>query len=206
MSVRVKICGTTSYEDAMLAIDHGADMIGFIFVKESPRYIEASKAIEILKRIPSYIDTVAVFADPDINDVREISEDGLINWVQLHGNESPEFCESIDWSCLRTMKAFRVKSSEDIRRSSEYQTDAILFDSFDPSKLGGTGKQFDWSLLDSFYQRIFLAGGINPENVIEAVDTGVYGIDACSGLEDTPGKKDPKKMKLFFERLHTLRG
>lgn len=204
MSVRVKVCGTTSYEDAMLAVDHGADLIGFIFVKESPRYIEPARALDILKRIPSFIDTVAVFADPEIQEVREVSEDGLINWIQLHGNEPPEFCESIDWSCLRTMKAFRVKDSEDIRKSAGYQTDAILFDSFDPSKLGGTGKQFDWSLLDSFYRRIFLAGGINPDNVIEAVDTGVYGIDACSGLEAEPGKKDPEKMKLFFERLHRL--
>lgn len=206
MGVRIKICGNTSYEDAKAAMDMGADMLGFIFYPKSPRYIEPQKALDIVARLPSIVDTVGVFVNPDIGELRTVTEEGLFNWVQLHGDETPEFCDSVNWSCLRTMKALRVKDADDIKRGAEYRTDALLYDAYNPKLYGGTGETFDWSLLDSYYRRVFLAGGINPDNAVQAIETGVYGIDVCSGVESKPGKKDLKKLEQFFNAIHLVRG
>ena len=113
---------------------------------------------------------------------------------------------SLRWLNARIVKAIRVKSREDINKAQDYYTDAVLFDTHDPKVYGGSGKRFDWNMIGDFDRRVFLAGGINPENAVEAVETGVYGIDICSGIESAPGKKDHEKMKRLFENIHDIRG
>ncbi|GAI37830.1 unnamed protein product, partial [marine sediment metagenome] len=107
---------------------------------------------------------------------------------------------------VRTMKAIRVKDQEDIERAESFFTDAVLLDAFDPEKYGGTGLTFDWNIIGHISKRIFLAGGINPDNVAAAIGLGVYGIDVCSGIEAKPGKKDHRKMRKLFENIQRLRG
>lgn len=203
---KVKICGITNLEDALAAVDMGADLIGFIFYPKSPRYIEPEKAMEIIRKIPTFVDTVGVFVNPTSEQIHEANEQGWLNWIQLHGDETPEFCGSLHWMNTRTMKAVRVKTKSDIQNALAYQTDALLLDTHVEGLYGGTGKTFDWSLLDHLTRRIFLSGGITPENVVEAIEVGIYGVDVNSGIEAEPGKKDHAKMKLLFENISRVTG
>ncbi len=211
--VKVKICGITNYEDASAAVDMGADLLGFNFYQKSPRFITPDKAAEIIAKLPGFMDVAGVFvheAGSDENEsfgkINETIKHCRLNWVQLHGDESPKFCRMFLSLNVRTMKALRVKSQNDIRLAENYFTDAILLDAFHPEKYGGTGLTFDWNIVGHIGKRIFLAGGINPDNAAEAVKLGVYGIDVCSGVEAEPGKKDHKKMKKLFENIEHLRG
>ncbi|MBN1457842.1 MAG: phosphoribosylanthranilate isomerase [Sedimentisphaerales bacterium] len=204
--VKVKICGITNLEDAKAAVDMGADILGFNFYPKSPRYILPDKALEIINQLPTFVDTAAVLVDALFDQVKDLAELGFLNWLQFHGNETPEYCDAFKWFNIKTIKAIRVASEDYAEQAKTYYTDAILLDAFDKSLYGGTGKKFDWSLLTNINKRIFLAGGINPENSVEAVETGVYGIDICSGVEESPGKKDHSKMKKLFENLEHVRG
>ncbi len=204
--VKVKICGLTNYEDAAAALDLGADILGFNFYEKSPRFIKPEDAVRIIDRLPAFIDTAGVFVNASLDQIHKIISTCQLNWVQLHGDETAQFCDLLRSLNVKTMKAIRVKSQSDIRKAEEYFTDAILLDAFDPEKYGGTGLTFDWNIIGHIRKRIFLAGGINPDNVVEAVEHGVYGIDICSGIEESPGKKDHKKMKQLFENIHYLRG
>jgi phosphoribosylanthranilate isomerase len=203
--VKVKICGITNYEDAKAAVDMGADLLGFNFYPKSPRFVPPEKAAEIINKLPSFIDIAGVFVNESIEQIHEIKNLCQLDWVQLHGDESPQFCQLFLSHNVRTMKAIRVKDQSDIKKAEDYFTDAILLDAFDPEKYGGTGLTFDWNIVGHIGKRVFLAGGINPDNVVAAVELGVYGIDVCSGIEDTPGKKDHKKMKKLFENIQHLR-
>jgi len=203
---KVKICGITNLEDALAAVDLGADLLGFIFYPKSPRYIEPEKAMEIIRKIPTFVDTAGVFVNPTSEQIHETNEQGWLNWIQLHGDETPEFCGSLHWMNTRTMKAVRIKDKSDIESALAYHTDALLLDTYVKGKYGGTGKTFDWSLLDHLPRRIFLSGGITPENVIQAIEVGVYGVDINSGIESEPGKKDPEKMKQLFENINRAIG
>jgi phosphoribosylanthranilate isomerase len=204
--VKVKICGLTNYDDAASAMEMGADILGFNFYPESPRYIAAEKAAEIIDKLPAFIDIAGVFVDASLEQIHKTISTCRLNWVQLHGNESPQFCNLFLSLDVKTMKAIRVKDNSDIKRAEEYFTDAILLDAYDPLKYGGTGLTFDWNVIGHIGKRIFLAGGINPGNVVAAVELGVYGIDVCSGIEASPGKKDHKKMKMLFDNISHLRG
>jgi phosphoribosylanthranilate isomerase len=203
--VKVKICGITNYEDATAAIDLGADLLGFNFYHKSPRYVSAEKAAKIINRLPGFVDIAGVFVNASFDQIRDIMELCPVDWVQLHGDESPEFCSSFLSLNVKTMKALRVKDQGDIQKAEEYFTDAILLDAFDPDKYGGTGRTFDWNILGHIGKRVFLAGGINPDNAAEAIGLGIYGIDVCSGIEAEPGKKDHNKMKRLFENIRHLR-
>jgi phosphoribosylanthranilate isomerase len=205
MIVKVKICGLTNLEDAQAAVDMGADLLGFNFYKGSPRYIEPAKATKIINKMPSFFDTVGVFVNATLDEIKPLVAEGTLNWAQLHGDETPEFCELITTLAVRTIKAMRVTGPESIEQADKYPADAILFDAFNPDKYGGTGARFDWGLLGDLNRRIFVAGGITPENVMQAVDLGVYGIDICSGIEERPGKKDLKKMKKLFDTVRYIR-
>jgi len=205
MIIKVKICGLTNLEDAQAAVDMGADLLGFNFYKGSPRYITPAKATEIINRMPSFFDTVGVFVNATLDDIKPLVAEGTLNWAQLHGDETPEFCELLRTLAVRTIKAIRVTGPESIGHSEKYAADAILFDAFNPTKYGGTGKTFDWGLLGDLNRRVFVAGGITPENVMQAVELGVYGIDVCSGIEERPGKKDLKKMKKLFDTVRYIR-
>ena len=203
--VKVKICGITNYEDAAAAMDMGADLLGFNFYPKSPRFVPPEKVMEIINKLPGFIDVAGVFVNATLEQIRETISQCQLDWVQLHGDESPEFCQSLLSVNVRTMKAIRVKDQTDIEKADSFFTDAILLDAFHPEKYGGTGLTFDWNIVGHIGKRIFLAGGINPDNVAEAVELGVYGIDVCSGIEAEPGKKDHKKMKKLFENIRHLR-
>ena len=179
---KVKICGIRRAEDAELAIELGADYLGFIFVKESPRYVERAPATKGVLR-------VGVFRNAPIDEVRRIAEIAQLDLVQLHGDET----YTLD---IPTIKAFNVK---DALPRTDTGADYILFDTG-----GGTGRTFDWSLLAGYPRTkpFFLAGGITPDNVAEAIErTNPYAIDVASGVESSPGVKDHHKLKTLFERI-----
>ena len=203
--VKVKICGITNYKDAAAAIDMGADLLGFNFYPKSPRYIAPAKAVEIINKLPAFIDLAGVFVNESFEKIHETKNLCRLDWVQLHGDESPEFCRQFLSHSVKIMKAIRVKDQKDIERAESFFTDAVLLDAFNPEKYGGTGLTFDWNIVGHIGKRIFLSGGINPDNAAAAVELGVYGIDVCSGIEAEPGKKDHKKMKKLFENIRHLR-
>ncbi len=202
--VKIKICGITNVEDALAAVDMGADLLGFNFYPKSPRYIELGEALKIVDKLPTFVDTVGIFVNATFEQIKTVEEHGFLNWVQLHGDETPKFCDSLRWFHFRTMKAIRVKSAEDMAKVNDYYTDAVLLDAFDPERYGGTGHAFDWSVIGNLHKRVFLAGGITPESASAAIEVGVYGIDICSGVESAPGKKDHAKMKRLFENVKHL--
>jgi phosphoribosylanthranilate isomerase len=202
---KVKICGLTNYEDAAAAIEMGADLLGFNFYPKSPRYIQPAQAATIIRRLPAFIDVAGIFVNSPIEQIREIASLCQLDWIQLHGEEDPEFCRWLAYDIVKVMKALRVREAGDLQQVDEYSTDAILLDAYDPKKHGGTGLTFDWNIIGHIGRRVFLAGGINPTNAVAAVELGVYGIDVCSGVEARPGKKDHKKMKALFDNIRHLR-
>ncbi|MHC4461081.1 MAG: phosphoribosylanthranilate isomerase [Planctomycetota bacterium] len=202
--VKVKICGITNYEDAAAAVDMGADLLGFNFYPKSPRFVSQQKAMDIISKLPGFIDTVGVFVNASFEQIQETINQCQLNWVQLHGDEDPQFCQLFLSLNVKTMKALRVKDRNDIQQAENFFTDAILLDAFNPEKYGGTGLTFDWNIVGHIGKRVFLAGGINPDNAPEAIKLGVYGIDVCSGIEAEPGKKEHKKMKKLFENIRHL--
>ncbi len=204
---KVKICGITNYEDAAAAMDMGADILGFNFYAKSPRYIAPEKVTQIVRKLPAFVDIAGVFVNSALEETREIASTCQLDWAQLHGDEPPEFCRWLAYDSVKTMKAIRVKDAAALQTVASYATDAVVLDAYDPARYGGTGMSFDWSVLTSdMTRRVFLAGGITPENACAAVELGVYGIDVCSGIESKPGKKDHKKMQQLFDNIRHLRG
>ena len=202
---KVKICGITNYEDAAAAMDMGADILGFNFYPKSPRYIHPEKAIQIINKLPAFVDVAGVFVNCPLEETREIASHCQLDWAQLHGDETPEFCRWLAYDSVKTMKAIRVKDASALQEVGSYPTDAVLLDAYDPTRYGGTGMTFNWNIIGDMSRRVFLAGGINPDNAVAAVKLGVYGIDVCSGIEAKPGKKDHKKMKQLFDNIRHLR-
>jgi phosphoribosylanthranilate isomerase len=205
MITKVKICGITNYEDGAAAMDLGADLLGFNFYPKSPRYVRPQTAAAIIRKLPAFIDVSGVFVNSSIEEIREIAGLCQLDWAQLHGDENTEFCRWLAYDSVKTMKALRVKDARDLEKVDSFSTDAILLDAFDPKRYGGTGLTFDWNIIGHICKRIFLAGGINPQNAAKAIELGVYGIDVCSGVESEPGKKDHKKMKALFDNIRHLR-
>jgi len=206
IAVKVKICGITNVEDALAAIEMGADLIGFNFYPQSKRYVTPDQARAIIDKLPTFVDIAGIFVNAAGEHVRAVAKMCSLNWVQIHGDETPEYCEALRWISAKVMKAIRVKDAADIERANDYYTDAILLDAFHPEEYGGTGQKFDWNLVRRLQTRVFLAGGITPENAVEAVEVGAYGIDICSGIESTPGKKDHEKMQKLFDNIKHVRG
>jgi phosphoribosylanthranilate isomerase len=200
MSVKVKICGITNVEDGIAAANAGADALGFIFYEQSPRYVPIETAATIMRDLPAMIVKVGLFVDAEEEVVyRAIRECGL-NLLQFHGAESPEYCVQFG---LMSMKAFQVRDAESLARVNDFKTDAWLLDSYSPGKLGGTGEKFNWDLAieaRKLGRPIFLAGGLTPENVAEAVrHVEPYAVDVSSGVEISPGKKDHGKVEAFIQ-------
>jgi phosphoribosylanthranilate isomerase len=201
--VRVKICGITNSGDALLAAELGAHALGFIFYKKSPRSVTPDKARRIIGQLPPFVATVGVFVDEDAAAVREIASLAGLDWVQLHGRESPDYCCSLG---RRVIKGFRVKGEEIYAQLTEYQgaAQAFLLDAYKPGKPGGTGETFNWEIARQVKKcgPIILAGGLNPDNVAEAIRIAQpAAVDAASGVEAAPGKKDPEKLRAFFEAI-----
>ncbi len=206
ITVKIKICGITNLEDAQAAVEMGADILGFNFYPASPRYIKMSEAEKIISHLPGFVDIAGVFVNANRTDIQKLTDPGLLNWVQFHGDETSKFCSHFNAWNLRTIKAIRVRTMEDIELSRNFETHSLLFDAFDPSQYGGTGKTFDWAMLKKYSRRIFLAGGISPDNIAKALETNVYGIDICSGIESEPGKKDHAKMEQLFDNIYSFTG
>jgi phosphoribosylanthranilate isomerase len=202
---KVKICGITNYEDAEAAMEMGADLLGFNFYAKSPRHIRPEKAAAIIKKLPAFVDVSGIFVNSPLEEIREIAAQCQLDWIQLHGDENPEFCRWLAYDSVKTMKALRIRGADDLKLVDNYFTDAVLLDAYNPAKYGGTGMAFDWNIIGHIGKRIFLAGGINPDNAAAAVELGVYGIDVCSGVETEPGRKDHGKMKSLFDNIRHLR-
>lgn len=201
--VKVKICGITNLEDACAAVDYGADALGFVFYKGSPRYISPETAKEIIRQLPPFITTVGVFVDELTSNIEDILKSVPLDVVQFHGHESPEACMLF----RRGIKAIRVKELSDLEPLKRYKVSAFLLDTYTPESLGGTGQIFNWDIAVAAKQfgKIILAGGLNPENIEKAIRwVRPYAVDVSSGIEKEKGKKDLKRMKLFIERAKVL--
>ncbi|MDD3559808.1 MAG: phosphoribosylanthranilate isomerase [Melioribacteraceae bacterium] len=200
--VKVKICGITNIDDAKLCVDCGADALGFIFYKESKRYIEPDKAKKIIDKLPFFVLKVGVFVNEIFENVNATAKNIGLNAVQLHGNENLDYFEKINYPVL---KAIRVdeKLNENLKIYSDY---TILLDSKDASEYGGTGKQFDWALIpESYLNKIILAGGVSEENIDDIFyRIKPQAVDLSSSLEREPGIKDHKKVKSFFNKVNKL--
>lgn len=203
MKVKVKICGITNLEDALAAADYGADALGFVFYKGSPRYISPEAAREIIRQLPPLITTVGVFVDETPERIEETLRHVPIDVAQLHGHEPPELCIL----SRRVIKAIRVKELSDLEPLKKYRVSAYLLDTYTPESLGGTGQIFNWDIAVAAkeFGKVILAGGLNPENIERAIRwVRPYGVDVSSGVEEEKGKKDLKRMRLFIERAKAL--
>jgi len=198
---KVKICGTTSLKDALLAIESGADAVGFIFHKESPRNISQKDVKDIVVQLPPFIETVGVFVNETSDKVNRIAEQCRLTAVQLHGDESPAFCRRVK---RRVIKAVRVKDAESLKGMSGYDVSGYLLDAFNEESRGGTGMVFDWNLALRAKKQgpVIIAGGLNPFIVYTAIHrVKPYGVDVCSGVEKSPGIKDSEKVDEFIKAV-----
>ena len=201
--VRVKICGITNLEDALAAVESGADAVGFVFAP-SPRQITPEKAGEIAAQLPPFVCRVGVFVNNSLEQVQEAMLVAGLNMAQLHGAESPEYCQAL---FPRVIKSFRVKDESVLRDIPQYKVSAYLLDSYNVVLKGGTGEPFDWSIARSASRlgRVILSGGLNPDNVRQAIEqVELYAVDVSSGVESSPGKKDHAKLKAFIEAAKQL--
>jgi len=204
--MKVKICGITSYEDAALALDEGADALGFNFFPASPRYIDPGAANAIIRRLPPFIVTVGLFVNVDrVGDLEETSRLGGVQVIQLHGDESPEYCRNLSgWPLI---KALRIGNEPVQLDFDSYPVRAFLLDVKDDVLFGGTGKSFDWNLAKGIDRKrpVILAGGLRPGNVQAAIRAvRPYAVDVCSGVEKEPGKKDPVKLAEFMNEVRNV--
>ncbi len=204
--VKVKVCGITNLDDAMAAADFGADALGFVFFKNSPRYISPPNAKIIIKRLSPFISTVGVFVNENKNTIEKVVLQTGINIIQLHGEEHPAACRFPEHLVI---KAIRVKSIDNLEIISKYKdkVSAFLLDTYTPEIFGGTGQIFNWDIAVEAkkFGRVILAGGLTPENVEKAVRlVHPYAVDISSGVEAEKGKKDHLKMKLFIERAKSV--
>ncbi|HMA63228.1 MAG TPA: bifunctional indole-3-glycerol-phosphate synthase TrpC/phosphoribosylanthranilate isomerase TrpF [bacterium] len=201
---KIKICGLTNFSDANLCASLGADFLGFIFYEKSPRFVDPQKASTIIKKIKNQypeINAVGVFVNADIGKVRKTRNECELDYLQLHGDESPQYVKQLEGNVI---KAFRVENKSELRASIEqYENEFVLLDTFHPDKYGGTGESFDWNVLQKLPdKKIFLAGGINPDNFSLAISYQPYAIDINSGVEMSPGKKDKNLLqKIVSDKL-----
>lgn len=200
--VRVKICGITNLEDALAAIEAGADEIGFNFYARSPRFISAREARAIVEALPVEVSTVGVFVNETEADLLRTADEAGMRAVQLHGDETPAYCARLRGKL--TIKALRASDEFDPASASSYETDAVLLDAYVPGEWGGTGRVCDWEAarrVRAIVPRLYLAGGLAPGNVAEAIDAvGPFAVDVCSGVELSPRRKDEQLMRDFVER------
>ncbi|MEI7999254.1 MAG: phosphoribosylanthranilate isomerase [Candidatus Omnitrophota bacterium] len=208
--MRIKVCGITNEKDAIKAANLGAWALGFIFYKKSPRFISPFKAKKIIEQLPPFITPVGVFVNHNLGAVRDIIGHCGLKAVQLHGDEDHHFCHRLRRYQVKVIKAFRVGDDFTPSVVEPFKVDAYLFDTYSPDAFGGTGKNFDWSLLKDIKSAnvpIILSGGLNSQNVIDPVNNlKPYAVDVNSGIEEAPGKKDHGKMKDFIDIVNYISG
>ena len=192
--MRVKICGITNLEDALVAIKAGADALGFVFYPKSPRYITPQKALAITKELPPFVERVGLFVNEDKKTIEQICWESMMSLAQLHFDVDEAFVESL---AIKALPVIRAKSKEDIQK---FQGHYRLVDAYVP-EFGGAGKRLALEWFEGIdCSQIILAGGLTPQNVAEVKKYGFYGVDVSSGVEEYKGKKDPKKVELFIQR------
>ncbi len=203
--VRIKICGLTTEADVANAVRAGADALGFVFVQASPRYVSPERARELVAQVPAFVSTVGLFVNASAAEMARAVETSGVGCVQLHGDEPPELGPTLG---LPWVKALRVGGANDIAaQAARYgQANALLFDTWDPHRAGGTGQKFDWSALDALPaggpMRI-LAGGLTPDNVADAIRcVRPYAVDVSGGVERAKGLKDAARMEQFARAVH----
>ena len=202
----IKVCGITNLNDAHAAVAAGADALGFNFYKLSPRYIAPESARGIIDTLPGSILTVGVFVNEESPEaVKAIANRSGVKAVQLHGDESPDYCRALN----SVIKNFSVSTSFDIEQIRAYEVDAIMLDTKDNRLHGGTGRVFDWSIAQQVSRvvpKLYLAGGLSPENVAGAIEmVHPYAVDACSSLEDKPGIKNHARMRIFVSAVRSVK-
>jgi phosphoribosylanthranilate isomerase len=211
----IKICGTTNLEDALTAVEAGADALGFVFYEKSPRKVDLESAREIVKNLPPNIERVGVFVNEPVERILSTVAQAGLTAAQLHGAESrkPEFIEALKIG--RDLKLFLVLSAAEIGDESNLNGEpgisAVFFDSGTPQLPGGTGKTFDWKTAAPGIQtisekvKVVVAGGLNSTNVADAIRIlKPWGVDVVSGVEARPGKKDPLKVRSFINAIRNI--
>ena len=199
--IPVKICGITTYEDAEIAVNYGASAIGMIFYEGSPRYIYPDKVEEWISAIPERVKKVGVFVNEKRKNIKTIVEKLNLDYIQLHGDESPEYCDKI---IIPIIKAFHVGTDFDPAVLGKFQVHAFLFDTYQEGKPGGTGRSFNWDLISDLKTDIpiILSGGLNPDNINEGIETvQPSAVDISSGVESEPGIKDKVKVEKLFNAI-----
>jgi len=201
---RVKICGITNLEDALMSIEFGADELGFNFYEKSPRYIGQDSARKIIDKLDGRATAVGVFVNKSVNDVIKIATESNISVIQLHGDESRTYVYDVrSKTHLKVMKVFRIAKEFSITEIEKYSADAILIDACSPDLYGGSGEMADWNIAKTIaanHSKVYLAGGLSVENVVDAIKfVRPYAVDVASGVESSPGKKDPKKLEAFIK-------
>jgi phosphoribosylanthranilate isomerase len=205
MSIKIKICGITNAQDAEAAVTGGADALGFVFYPQSPRYLEAAVAKRIIAQLPPFVLSVGVFVNQDQETIRHVFDECGLSFAQLHGDETPMFCESLGRTVLR---ALRLRDRGSLLALAEYKgrmgVRGFVVDAFSSESYGGTGQTVDWALAREVAKAapILLAGGLTPSNVQGAIrQVQPYGVDVSSGVEQSPGKKDHEKMRAFTQAV-----
>ncbi len=199
---RIKICGITRMEDARAASSLGVDAIGFVFYDRSPRYIEPIKAGRIIRDLPPFVSAVGLFVNPTQDEIDEVLEYCALGVIQLHGDESPEFCDA---QPRRVIKAVPIERPDDLKRVHQYPCAVLLDAKAPPGVYGGTGASFDWRLVAELEHEhpLILAGGLNPENVRDALAVrDWFAVDVSTGVESAPGIKDEARMRAFVEAVN----
>ncbi len=198
--VKIKICGITNLDDALLAVDAGADALGFVFFGASPRNISPEQARAIIRHLPPFIQTVGLFVNESLATINETADTCGLDIIQLHGEESPDFCTYVK---RRVLKALRVRNFASLDSMPSYQVSAFLLDAWSPIARGGTGQTFNWDIAASAAadRKIILAGGLSCDNIADAIKkVRPYGVDVSSGVEVAPGKKDAVKITEFIRK------
>ena len=199
---RVKICGITRLEDALIAIEAGADALGFVFYEPSPRYVSSEKAAEIIEQLPAFVTTTALFVNETAEKIDRICDETRIDLLQFHGDESPEFCNRFQRPYI---KALRMKPELDLQHEAERYSEAqaILLDAYRPGVPGGTGEVFDWDRIPQKHPApLILAGGLTVENIANAVaSVAPYAVDVSGGVEQSKGIKDADKVEKFINEV-----
>jgi len=201
--VKVKVCGITNIQDALIAVKEGSGALGFVFYRRSKRYIMPEKARQIIRQLPGNILKVGVFVDAKETSIRNIARLCGLDALQFHGNESPEFCRR--FRDYRIIKAFRISQNVDFGKIAQYKTYAYLFDTYSKSEFGGTGKTFSWRLLEKkgkIKKPVILSGGLNSRNVVKAIRIiNPDWVDVSSSVESMTGKKDKDKLARFIRAV-----
>jgi phosphoribosylanthranilate isomerase len=204
----IKICGITNIDDARAAIDAGADALGFNFYPPSPRYISPEDARELIEQLPDSVLTVGVFVNEGMESLKNIAARAGIAAVQLHGDESPRYSRELAAS-YEVIKVLAVAGDFNPQVAQAYEVQAIMLDTRHKTLRGGTGRAFDWSVASQVNQlvpKLFLAGGLSPENIEEAIElVRPFAVDACSALEDSPGRKNRQRMRAFVEKARGVK-